>query len=845
MKNKYYLWEYVEVKWRRKWWPAEITNTPSKEYQIVNYSVVYLGDFKLNRENNVKEERIRKYPAATPSIEQLQQLPANTKIRICWEEDEVFYLATTLTRMASRNGTADKITRVIYEDDNVIEDLDLLQIRLQMLPRTQKILESPLSRKRKLPSTTKKLSRKKKKITKLYDYSSIKMNEFGTVIYAEPTGNGVPWWPGIIVNPKSLVANGSRGKNIFKKKYLQWYQNVSENTFGYLIWYFGSQNFGFIDSTAIKTNIIRFEEGNTRFESGLNSLKSIHIRKMCKCCKKLPLKMLFLCPTCRKPLCELCVEKGSKRCSHSEKDTCREKWRPVQSFKTVVENNLQRSQFTEALKEAMFAMSIPIEQRTFANRRVSASNGTLVPFNVQQKEEEQVEDNQIKSTNATARKELRMEREEAKRLVCESCQSGLDDANMLFCDNKKCKTPGWHVGCLPRPLDDNFCLEKSNFLCPCCLNPNKNDIGKIVDFRRNTVLITQSYDILCLNAQGGEWKTIAANDFHSILKNISIQDLYRINSVHSRGGLEVKADDTPVQFKSVETITSSSSSSSLFVVSTPAPPPTTTTTTTTPVENSMSSSSTATTENSSPIKRDWRLLNGTRLGLVQYINLFSQDEVKEMQNNILEVMNKVQNLNDSTVDKCKKRKRMKIFCGYRYSYGSADYKSSEKKSQIYDDVVRCNYVPFIQEIVMSKLRTIDNSLPDHFAENQAVINCYLEEGSQLSVHIDDPYLFKRPIISIRLFSSSVLTFGCRGIGNELTPFSFGITQEPGTITIMEKGFAADTFKHAIRSNDIHGLSVSIIVREVTQDALDDLEKRKENENALIEDAINMFNESTF
>jgi hypothetical protein len=62
---------------------------------------------------------------------------------------------------------------------------------------------------------------------------------------------------------------------------------------------------------------------------------------------------------------------------------------------------------------------------------------------------------------------------------------------------------------------------------------------------------------------------------------------------------------------------------------------------------------------------------------------------------------------------------------------------------------------------------------------------------------------------------------------------------------MEKGFAADTFKHAIRSNDIHGLSVSIIVREVTQDALDDLEKRKENENALIEDAINMFNESTF
>ena len=48
----------------------------------------------------------------------------------------------------------------------------------------------------------------------------------------------------------------------------------------------------------------------------------------------------------------------------------------------------------------------------------------------------------------------------------------------------------------------------------------------------------------------------------------------------------------------------------------------------------------------------------------------------------------------------------------------------------------------------------------------------------------------------------------------------------GTVTVMEDGFAANTFKHSIRSSDISGPSISIIIRQMTPEALFDLAKRK-------------------
>lgn len=48
--------------------------------------------------------------------------------------------------------------------------------------------------------------------------------------------------------------------------------------------------------------------------------------------------------------------------------------------------------------------------------------------------------------------------------------------------------------------------------------------------------------------------------------------------------------------------------------------------------------------------------------------------------------------------------------------------------------------------------------------NQIVVNVYLSKGSSLGVHKDSKKLFKRPIASLRLFSDSVLSFGCTGLG---------------------------------------------------------------------------------
>ena len=78
---------------------------------------------------------------------------------------------------------------------------------------------------------------------------------------------------------------------------------------------------------------------------------------------------------------------------------------------------------------------------------------------------------------------------------------------------------------------------------------------------------------------------------------------------------------------------------------------------------------------------------------------------------------------------------------------------------------------------------------------------YYNKG--LGVHRDSIKLFKRPIISLRLFAPTVLHFGCYGqVSEEMSP-SFGIPLEVGAVTVME-GVAADYYQHCIRQRDFSG-----------------------------------------
>mmetsp|Transcript_6440 Transcript_6440/g.8717 ORF Transcript_6440/g.8717 Transcript_6440/m.8717 type:complete len:257 (-) Transcript_6440:77-847(-) len=95
----------------------------------------------------------------------------------------------------------------------------------------------------------------------------------------------------------------------------------------------------------------------------------------------------------------------------------------------------------------------------------------------------------------------------------------------------------------------------------------------------------------------------------------------------------------------------------------------------------------------------------------------------------------------------------------------------------------------------------------------AVLNMYFVSGSGLGVHKDSQALFERPVVSLRLFGSNVLSFGCQGVGQ--THRLHAIPQPRGCITVME-GYAADMLKHSIRPKDSMGKSASLMFRKLTE-----------------------------
>merc|ERR1711871_15037 len=170
-----------------------------------------------------------------------------------------------------------------------------------------------------------------------------------------------------------------------------------------------------------------------------------------------------------------------------------------------------------------------------------------------------------------------------------------------------------------------------------------------------------------------------------------------------------------------------------------------------------------------------------------------------------------------SVDQNIHRKRLKVFLGYRYAYGA-----TKTVSRLFNDVDALDSVPLVdrlRDVISNELHLVPS--PDFI--NQSVMNFYMDRNSCLGVHQDEKKLFRRPIISIRLFSSSILSFGCKGMGMQETPSYIPIHQGVGTITVME-GFAANNMVHCIRAKDITAKSLSIIFRRVTDEAVQDMHR---------------------
>lgn len=95
-----------------------------------------------------------------------------------------------------------------------------------------------------------------------------------------------------------------------------------------------------------------------------------------------------------------------------------------------------------------------------------------------------------------------------------------------------------------------------------------------------------------------------------------------------------------------------------------------------------------------------------------------------------------------------------------------------------------------------------NLLPPSWVDSIA-LNFYHDGSEGLQSHFDDAHRFLRPIVSLRLFSDSRLSFG-----TQLYGYTNGLccVQMPrGCVTIMEQGsYAANGVKHCVRPVDMTG-----------------------------------------
>ena len=406
--------------------------------------------------------------------------------------------------------------------------------------------------------------------------------------------------------------------------------------------------------------------------------------------------------------------------------------------------------------------------------------------------------------------------QEIKASVCEICggetvESSVDCNNLLLCDYDGCGgtggedknadycTKAMHIYCMVRPLPENFDMAVSKWLCP--LHRPKSADEKIlhVKYTQNTF-----GDSSYLKLKDGEgWTKCSDTDY--VKYAISNK---RALTTKSQCGIPVEIATDSIEDKRL----------SLNYLRS---------------YNYTTPTSLGSDDGIPPIirKRYQYLKSGMDYGITQFENFFASRYLRNLEANILnlfETMVSERSKSDKeslsylpqTLDLSKHCKRKKVFLGYRYSYGQYG------NDKLYDDVDSIRKYPFMHNL-LCRVRDMYLSLhPDtDFNPNQIVINQYEKKGAKLGCHVDSKFLFRRPIISLRLFSDATLFFGVRGLGIKTTSQTVRIPQKRGEITVMD-GYAANNFNHGINRDSINEMSVSVLIREVTPTAIAEMNIRK-------------------
>jgi hypothetical protein len=409
---------------------------------------------------------------------------------------------------------------------------------------------------------------------------------------------------------------------------------------------------------------------------------------------------------------------------------------------------------------------------------------------------------------------------------CTFCNSGGEQNNLILCDY--CERAE-HIFCTPIKIDDTMLArisdESSSYTCAVCLSGTREEFKDQVLFRR------VFKDVNMLKEQwlyNGKWY----DDYGNVeipptsIEKFKQSPLYQTTLSMGISSSGLTAFPQIVNFDDKKLFPGTTSTSSFI------------------------------TELATRCQiLDWTLSNGTRLGITQVLNFLPVDVLNQTEERLASIImgsnnNSTENNTEksksllerfsdkpNTLDASATTKRLKMFFGFRYSYGSALTSSAGMTSsttttpqeQLFQDVAGIDeydqqLASKVEEIISvlfanttstitTTTTTTSTTMNTPWRINQLVVNVYVESGATLGVHIDSLKLFDRPICSLRLWQDSTLSFGCAGFAGTETSSYLGIPLKRNTLTIMH-GFAADRLKHCIQGKHVRGLTASLLFRQV-------------------------------
>uniref|UniRef100_A0A7S3PRC6 Uncharacterized protein n=1 Tax=Aplanochytrium stocchinoi TaxID=215587 RepID=A0A7S3PRC6_9STRA len=367
-------------------------------------------------------------------------------------------------------------------------------------------------------------------------------------------------------------------------------------------------------------------------------------------------------------------------------------------------------------------------------------------------------------------------------LRCTVCKSLYDEPNMLLCDNIKgnCKNCT-HIYCSPERISDSY-REKEWYCIDCNKKTLKNEDGSSSGAGADISTADLSYiaDVRCENQDGLEFFILPERVWIRKVEDDMLLKFCRADGQLGKIVSMRRKNGIPISF----------------------------------ILNKVSS----TTGQRAFHKEYYFSRNGTKFGVDQWSDLFTENEVRKMQYEVLtatDPMNLIR-YKPNTVDIEPSKYRLKLFLGYRYSYGHGC-----NLAELYDDVESIHDVlPYTSKLVTDRLKEFAIIKSDSGSRyfDQVVANVYKRTSSSLGVHQDDSDLFEFPVFSLRLFSESVLSFGCKGVGMQETDKFVSVPLKRGVLTSMYH-IAAENFNHCIRPCDITEYSTSLIFRRVKNERI--------------------------